>query len=225
MIEPSMCGGDVAFLSNYFNHLLLGRIAVQRTQTKPIATDQAVWSVSRSATVVSHAKMAELIEMPFGLRTRVDPRNSVLDGGPDPPWKEVILRSEGAAHYEVYGHSALSCAKMAELIEMPFGIWTQVGPRNHVSHGVQIPMQTGNFQGEGHARRHSAMGCVQTDEPIDMLFGLWAWVGSRNHKLNGGPGLPMRISNFAGKDMPRRARRHSPVNSAKMAKLIEMPGL
>ena len=27
-IEPSMCGGDAAFLSNYFNHLLLlGRIA------------------------------------------------------------------------------------------------------------------------------------------------------------------------------------------------------
>jgi len=165
MTEPSMCGSDAVFLSNYFNHLLLGRVAVQRTQTQPIVTDQVVWSVSRSDTVVRHAKTAELIEMPFGLRTRVDPRKSVLDGGPDPPWKEVILRSEGAAHYEVYGHSALSCAKMAELIEMPFGIWTPVGPRNHISHGVQIPMRRGNFQGEGHARRHSAMGCVQTDKP------------------------------------------------------------
>jgi len=24
------------------------------------------------------------------------------------------------------------CAKMAESVEMPFGIWTQVGPRKHV---------------------------------------------------------------------------------------------
>jgi len=29
--------------------------------------------------------MAELIEMPFGLRTQVGPGNHVLDGGPDPP--------------------------------------------------------------------------------------------------------------------------------------------
>jgi len=26
----------------------------------------------------------------------------------------------------------INCAKMAELIEMPFGMWTQVGLRNHV---------------------------------------------------------------------------------------------
>jgi len=34
---------------------------------------------------VSPAKTAELIEMPFGLRTRVGPGNHVLDGGPDLP--------------------------------------------------------------------------------------------------------------------------------------------
>jgi len=37
-------------------------------------------------------KMAEPIDMPFGLRTWVDPGNHVLDGGPDPPW-------EGAKKY------------------------------------------------------------------------------------------------------------------------------
>jgi len=31
------------------------------------------------------ANTAEPIEMPFGLRTLVDPRNHVLDGDPDPP--------------------------------------------------------------------------------------------------------------------------------------------
>jgi len=32
----------------------------------------------------------------------------------------------------------VSPAKTAGPIEMPFGLWTLVGPRNHVSDGVQI---------------------------------------------------------------------------------------
>jgi len=47
---------------------------------QPIVTDRVAWSVSRSVTVVSPAKTAQSIEMPFGLRTRVGPRNHVLDG-------------------------------------------------------------------------------------------------------------------------------------------------
>jgi len=39
--------------------------------------------------------MAEPIEMPFGLRTRVGPGNHVLDGGPDPPCKGAIVRGKG----------------------------------------------------------------------------------------------------------------------------------
>ena len=34
---------------------------------------------------MSPAKTAEPIEMPFGLRTCVGPRDHVLDGGSDPP--------------------------------------------------------------------------------------------------------------------------------------------
>jgi len=34
-------------------------------------TDQVAWSVGLSVTLVSSANMAEPIEMPFGLRTRV----------------------------------------------------------------------------------------------------------------------------------------------------------
>ena len=41
-------------------------------------------SLCRSVTLVIPAKTAEPIEMPFGLRTRVGPRNHVLDCGPDP---------------------------------------------------------------------------------------------------------------------------------------------
>jgi len=47
---------------------------------RPIVTDQVAWSVGQSVTLVSPAKTAEPIEMPFGLRTRVGPRNHVLDG-------------------------------------------------------------------------------------------------------------------------------------------------
>jgi len=49
-------------------------------------------SVCRSVCHTSEScKTAELIEMPFGLRTRVGPGNHVLDGGPDPPWEGAIL--------------------------------------------------------------------------------------------------------------------------------------
>jgi len=40
--------------------------------------------VCRSVTLVSPAKTAAPIELPFGLRTWVGPGNHVLDGGPDP---------------------------------------------------------------------------------------------------------------------------------------------
>jgi len=47
---------------------------------------------------VSPATTDEPIEMPFGLWTRVGPRNHVLDWGPDPHEKGVILRGKGADH-------------------------------------------------------------------------------------------------------------------------------
>jgi len=59
---------------------------------RPIVTDRVAWPVcllvGLSVTVVSPAKMAEPIEMPFSLCTRVGPRNHVLDGGPDPHGKK-----------------------------------------------------------------------------------------------------------------------------------------
>ena len=36
--------------------------------------------------------------------------------------------------------------KTAEPVEMPFGLWTHVGPRNHVFDGVsRSPMERGSF--------------------------------------------------------------------------------
>ena len=65
---------------------------------RPIFTDRAAWSVgwsvSGSVTLASPAKTAAPIEMRFGFRTRVGPRNHVLDGGPDPPWEGASFRGE-----------------------------------------------------------------------------------------------------------------------------------
>jgi len=59
-------------------------------------------------TVVSHAKMVESIEMPFGLRTQVDPRNYILDGIQIPPWEGAILRGKGWPFVK-YRDTAVHC--------------------------------------------------------------------------------------------------------------------
>jgi len=65
---------------------------------QPVVTSGVAWSV----TVVSPAKTAELIEMLFGLRTRMGPRNNVFVRNQIPhPWKGAILRGEWAAHCKV----------------------------------------------------------------------------------------------------------------------------
>jgi len=100
---------------------------------RPIVTDRVAWSVGLSVCHTSEqpqspAKTAEAIQLLFGFRTRVGPRNHVLDGGPDPPWEGTILADRGT-HCKVWGLSAVSCAKTAEPINLPFGLWTRMGRR------------------------------------------------------------------------------------------------
>ena len=57
--------------------------------------------VGLSVTIVSHAKMAEPIEMPFGVWTQVGLENHVLDRGPNLQWEGAILRGEGVAYCKV----------------------------------------------------------------------------------------------------------------------------
>ena len=91
----------------------------------------------RETTVIS-AKTAAPIEMPFGLRTRVGPRNHVLDGGPDSPWEGAIFRGKWHPIVKYRGHCAVPCVKTAALIEMPFGLWARMGPRNRVRWGPAV---------------------------------------------------------------------------------------
>jgi len=53
---------------------------------------------------------------------------------------------EGASHCKTYGHSAAICAKTAEPIEMPFGLWAGMGTRNHV--GPDLPSEGVILTGE-----------------------------------------------------------------------------
>jgi len=41
------------------------------------------------------------------------------------------------------------CAKTAELIEMPFGLWVWIGLGNHKLDGSRSPIVRGNFEGNG----------------------------------------------------------------------------
>jgi len=72
------------------------------------------------------------MEMPFGMLSRVGPRNRVLDGDPDLPMGGAILRGRACPKGHVptcpYARrqSDVSCAKTAETIEMPYGVWTRV---------------------------------------------------------------------------------------------------
>jgi len=50
---------------------------------------------------VNRAKMAELIEMPFGLCTRVGSGNHALDEGLDPKWEGTICGEAAAEHCKV----------------------------------------------------------------------------------------------------------------------------
>jgi len=59
---------------------------------RPVVTDGVALSVGWSVTLVSPAKMTELMEMLFGLRTQMGPKNNVLDGYLDLPWEWAVLR-------------------------------------------------------------------------------------------------------------------------------------
>jgi len=72
---------------------------------------------ARRHAAVSCAKMAEPMEMPFGLWTRVSPRKHVVDGCPDPPYEAAIFRKKNMP-WRARRHSLLSRAKVAESIEL-----------------------------------------------------------------------------------------------------------
>ena len=58
------------------------------------------------------------------------PKEECIRWGPDLPSKEAIIRGKDMLGH-TRRHSAVSCAKTAEPIDLPFGLWTQLGRRKH----------------------------------------------------------------------------------------------
>jgi len=118
---------------------------------RSVVTDKVAWSfglsVGQSVTLVSLEKWLNRSRcLPFGLRTQVVPGNHVLDWAPDSPMGRGNFKGKGATHCKVWGHSAVTCAKTAELIVMPRGLWAWTGPRNHeLDGGSYPPMRMENF--------------------------------------------------------------------------------
>ena len=54
-------------------------------------------------------------------------------------------------------------AKTAEPIVVPFGLRTQLGSRNHVLNGVQIPWEGASLKGED-LPNDTAVSCAKTAE-------------------------------------------------------------
>ena len=69
--------------------------------------------------------------------------------GPDPHYEGAILRGKGRPIVK-YRDTAVICAKTAEPVERPFGLWARISPGNHVlDGGSDPPMGRGNFWGKG----------------------------------------------------------------------------
>jgi len=91
----------------------------------------------------THAKMAEPVEMPFGMMAWVGPRYHVLDGGLNPPKRKVQFFGVNVVERcKVMGHTTVSYAKMAELIEKK----TRGGSNEpFIRWGCRSPKGKGNF--------------------------------------------------------------------------------
>jgi len=62
-----------------------------------------------------------------------------------PTWEGAILTGKQANHCELERHSTVICVKMAEPIEVPFGLWAG---KHHVLYGrSRSPMGRGNSGG------------------------------------------------------------------------------
>ena len=78
------------------------------------------------------------------------PKESCIRWSLDPAWEWAILRGDGVAHCKVHGHSALSCAKTAEPIKIPFRLWVEWAQGIMHGMGVQIsPLEAAILRGKG----------------------------------------------------------------------------
>jgi len=115
-----LCHWLVPSVATILHNLLSGRISLLCRYV----TDGVEWFVGRSVTILSPAKMAELIEVLFGLWTQVGLRNHVLDGVQIPMWRGS---SDGGKHY-LHGRWLAERARSTILLQRNLSIWRNAGP-------------------------------------------------------------------------------------------------
>jgi len=97
------------------------------TQMRPIVTHRVVWSVCWSWSLQQWLNWSSVTWAGRGTMYYMEVQI--------PQCKGAIWGGKRTAHCEVWGLSAVSPAKTAEPIDMPFWVWTRVGPGNHVLDG------------------------------------------------------------------------------------------
>jgi len=96
-------------------------------------------SLCQSVTLVSPAKMDETIKLPFAFRTRVGPMNHVLHEVQMPTWEVAILRGNGQTIVQSYKDTPQSYVQRRVIrSRCRFGLWARMGPKHHVTWGIQI---------------------------------------------------------------------------------------
>jgi len=73
-----------------------------------------------------------------------------------------VCRSVCLSVYLSVGHDRASPAKMDEPIEMPFWVWTRVGPRNHIFDGGSATLRKGTLWWRGHSGAYRTCPAVDT---------------------------------------------------------------
>ena len=112
---------------------------------RPIVTDRVEWSVCRSVCHSSEPCKNGRTDRDAVWVVGSDRRKESSVRGVQVPMKRGNFKGRKGRPVVQCSDTSVICAKTAETIEMPFGIWTLVGAKKHVLDGVQIPMQKGNF--------------------------------------------------------------------------------
>jgi len=95
----------------------------------------ANWWIRLNSPCSAACKNGRTYRNAVGVWTWVGPRNHALDGVQIAPCQWAIFRGKDIPGH-AQPHSAVGCAKMAEPIEMPFGLSTRMGPRKHLLDGI-----------------------------------------------------------------------------------------
>jgi len=130
----------LSYLLAYSLLLILGRIAVLRTAAYCRRPSRVVCrsfcrSVCQSSEPYKNGSTDRDAVWVVDSGWPMEP--CVRCGSRSPPSKGAIFMGKDMP-WHARRHSAVICAKMAEPMEMPFGLRTRVGPRMHVLNGVHI---------------------------------------------------------------------------------------